>query len=93
MRVLAVDLGGTKTLFQVVELGDERPRVVTEQRFQSTAFESFDARRVLTQCIRPASDPRICVHQLAVGGFAGGIHGEAPPQGLDDLVVARLSQQ
>jgi glucokinase len=43
MKVLAVDLGGTKTLLQVVELGGEWPMVTCERRYASAEFESFEA--------------------------------------------------
>ena len=43
MKVLAVDLGGTKTLVQLVALGGEWPLVVCERRYASAEFESFEA--------------------------------------------------
>jgi glucokinase len=43
MKVLAVDLGGTKTLCQLVELGGEWPLVVCEKRYASAASDSFAA--------------------------------------------------
>ncbi|MDX1592623.1 MAG: glucokinase [Gammaproteobacteria bacterium] len=43
MKVLAVDLGGTKTLAQLVEIGGEWPLVTCERRYPSADFESFEA--------------------------------------------------
>jgi glucokinase len=42
MRILAGDVGGTKTLLQIVEIGGY-PSVLREQRFESGAFATFDA--------------------------------------------------
>lgn len=42
MRVLAGDIGGTKVLLQVAELGRDRYRVVHERRFFSSAYPAFE---------------------------------------------------
>lgn len=42
MKVLAVDLGGTKTLLQLVEIGGEWPLVTCERRYASAEFDSFE---------------------------------------------------
>lgn len=45
MRVLAGDVGGTKVLLQIAEFEDRSIvfRVLAEQRFESSAYETFDA--------------------------------------------------
>jgi len=43
MRVLAGDIGGTKTLLVIAEIRGNRIRTVREQRFDSTAYPSFSA--------------------------------------------------
>ena len=42
MRIIAGDVGGTKTLLQLVEVTREARTVVVEQRYDSTAFATFD---------------------------------------------------
>ncbi|MEX2164892.1 MAG: glucokinase [Sulfuricaulis sp.] len=42
MRVLAGDIGGTKTLLQVSAWAAGRPRTIREQRFDSCDYPSFD---------------------------------------------------
>lgn len=43
MRVIAGDIGGTKTLLQLMEVEGKDLRVVAEQRFESAKYKSFDA--------------------------------------------------
>jgi len=43
MRVLAGDIGGTKTLIQIAEVDADEYRVVLEQRFESTRYEDLGA--------------------------------------------------
>jgi len=42
MKILAGDIGGTKTILQVVEYGGGQYRLLTEQRFSSSEYESFE---------------------------------------------------
>jgi glucokinase len=42
MRLVAGDVGGTKTLLQLVEVADTERRVIREARFESNAFRTFD---------------------------------------------------
>lgn len=42
MRVLAGDIGGTKVLLQIAELGRDRYQVVHERRFFSGAYPAFE---------------------------------------------------
>lgn len=43
MRVVAGDIGGTKTLLRIIDFTSSTPSVVAEQRFESARFASFDA--------------------------------------------------
>ncbi len=43
MRVLAGDIGGTKTLLQIAECKGARCRAVREQRFDSASYNSFSS--------------------------------------------------
>ncbi|MGA7614114.1 MAG: glucokinase [Thermoanaerobaculia bacterium] len=43
MRIVAGDIGGTKTLLQMVEVGSERREVVLERRYESGLYPTFDA--------------------------------------------------
>lgn len=43
MRVLAGDIGGTKTLLRIAECGADRYRAVREQRFDSTAYDDLSS--------------------------------------------------
>jgi len=66
MKVLAVDLGGTKTLLQVVELGGEWPLVVCERRFDSAEFESFES--LLERFLDQAGEQSLTAACVAVAG-------------------------
>jgi glucokinase len=41
MKVLAGDVGGTKTWLALTEFADDRPRLLAEQRYDSRAFDEF----------------------------------------------------
>ncbi|HEY5604775.1 MAG TPA: glucokinase [Gammaproteobacteria bacterium] len=43
MKILAGDIGGTKTLLQLAQYADQRFSVLAETRFDSRAFATFDA--------------------------------------------------
>lgn len=43
MRVLAGDIGGTKTLLQIAECKGARCRVIREQRFDSASYSTFSS--------------------------------------------------
>ncbi|HEY5791573.1 MAG TPA: glucokinase [Gammaproteobacteria bacterium] len=66
MKVLAVDLGGTKTLLQVVELGGEWPLVLTERRFDSGDFDSFEA--LLERFVDQGGAAQLTAACIAVAG-------------------------
>lgn len=61
MRIIAGDVGGTKTLLQFVDRGS----VVAEERYESGAFATFDA--LLTQFL-PLTEPPIDAACFAVAG-------------------------
>lgn len=61
MRIIAGDVGGTKTLLQFVDRGS----VVAEERYESAAFATFDA--LLTQFL-PLTEPPIDAACFAVAG-------------------------
>lgn len=42
MRIIAGDIGGTKTLLTCIELGGSTRRVIRQERFESGAFPAFD---------------------------------------------------
>ncbi len=66
MKVLAVDLGGTKTLLQLVELGGEWPLVVCERRYASDEFDSFEA--LLERYLEKADTDGLRTACIAVAG-------------------------
>jgi len=43
MRIIAGDIGGTKTLLQLVEVTESARTVIAERRYESGKFASFDA--------------------------------------------------
>ena len=61
MRIIAGDVGGTKTLLQFVDRG----AVVAERRFDSGAFPTFDA---LLMAFLPMTEPPIDAACFAVAG-------------------------
>lgn len=42
MRILAGDIGGTKTLLQLIEISDDSRDVLLERRFESGAYPTFE---------------------------------------------------
>jgi len=66
MRVLAGDIGGTKTLLQVSTWETIRPRVVREQRFDSCSYPSFSA--LLSEFLKPEKKENIEAACLGVAG-------------------------
>lgn len=65
MTVIAGDLGGTKTLLQLIDVDGAARRVVKEQRFESQRYETFD--RMLREFIDPSMPRARC----ACFGVAG----------------------
>jgi glucokinase len=61
MKILAGDIGGTKTLMQIADVQGKAVEVLHEQRFDSHAFSSFDAllkeylEQVRAQQLKPAA--------------------------------------
>ena len=66
MKVIAGDIGGTKTLLQLGELRGKRFRVSNEQRFDSQAYPKFD--EVLSKFLGAAGQPAIHSACFAVAG-------------------------
>lgn len=73
MRILAGDIGGTKTLLQLVEIGSGFRKVLIERRFESDAYPSFYA--LLREFISLDSAP-IEAACFAVAGPVIGGHSE-----------------
>jgi glucokinase len=65
MYVIAGDIGGTKTLLQLIDISGSNPRVVREKRFDSTAFPTFE---LLLQQFLQRSDPEVDAACFAVAG-------------------------
>ena len=65
-RILAADIGGTKTLLQLGEVRGKRYRVNNEQRFDSQAYDKFD--EVLSEFLGAAGQPAIQCACFAVAG-------------------------
>ena len=61
MRIIAGDVGGTKTLLQFIDRG----RVTAEERYESGAFKTFDA---LLEQFLPRTEPPIDGACFAVAG-------------------------
>ena len=61
MRIIAGDVGGTKTLLQFIDRGS----VVVEKRFESGAFPTFDA---LLMAFLPMVEPPVDAACFAVAG-------------------------
>jgi len=68
MRVLAGDIGGTKTLLRIAECKAGRCRVIREQRFDSGAYKNFSS--VLQEFIGTKNDDHV---KAACFGIAGPI--------------------
>jgi glucokinase len=73
MRVLAGDIGGTKTLLSLVEVGPEAPlKTIVEKRFGSRALERFSD--LLRAFLRDHADSGSV--KSACFAFAGPVHGD-----------------
>lgn len=72
MRLIAGDVGGTKTLLQCVELSGSDRTIVAEQRYESGAFATFDAivTDFLPHCPKPIDAACFAVAGPVVGGHA-----------------------
>lgn len=68
MRILAADIGGTKTLLQVADYHSKRFQLIHEQRFHSAAFDDFH--QLLEQFLAEMPTPLSPLHSacLAVAG-------------------------
>lgn len=92
MKILAGDIGGTKTLLQVAEVQGTSIDVLLEERFDSHAYDSFDA--LLQQFLTHAGEQQ---HQPAAAciGIAGPVNaGEARVTNLPwRMNAAQLQQQ
>jgi len=68
MRILAADIGGTKTLLQVADYHGKRFHLVHEQRFHSAAFDDFH--QLLGKFLAETQEPTSPIHSacLAVAG-------------------------
>ena len=73
MQIIAGDVGGTKTLLQVVEIGKGSGNVIREQRFESGGFATFEA--LLGAFIGDATGP-LDAACFAVAGPVFGTHAE-----------------
>lgn len=72
MRIIAGDIGGTKTLLSCIELVGSDRRVIKQERFESGAFPSFDD---LLKRFLPDLDEEVSRSCFAVAGPV--IRGEA----------------
>ena len=91
MKILAGDIGGTKTLLQVVKVEGTAIDVLLEHRFDSHAFDSFDT--LLQQFLDMAREQQ---HDLdaACIGIAGPVNGaEARVTNLPWVMNAMQLQQ
>lgn len=92
MRLLAADIGGTKTLLAIIEVDGDAWHTVREQRYEATAFDDFDT--LLTTFIsadggRDATIDRGCI---AVAGPLSADGQRARVTNLDwELDTASLS--
>ena len=68
--VLAVDIGGTKTLFQ---LSDAQGRTLFQLRLESQGFESFDA--ILTQFLNEPALKGLSISSACIA-IAGPVSGD-----------------
>lgn len=75
MRLLAGDIGGTKTLLRVAEYNAGRCRVIREQRFDSGAYKNFSS--ILHEFIGAKNAEQI---KAACFGIAGPIQSRAAGQ-------------
>lgn len=74
--VLAGDVGGTKTLLQLVEVQESASRTVYERRFDSSAHGDFNS--IVGEFLRGAEFPFASSRPIAAAcfGVAGPIHGQ-----------------
>ena len=75
MRVLAGDIGGTKTLLQIAECKAGQCRALREQRFASASFDSLSS--IVHQFLKPEKKNAI---KAACFGIAGPIRETARGQ-------------
>lgn len=91
MKILAGDIGGTKTLLQIAEVRGNAVEVLLEHRFNSQSFNRFD--ELLAQFINMAKEQE---HQAEAAciGIAGPVQGaEARVTNLPWLMDARQLKQ
>ena len=77
MRVLAGDIGGTKTLLQIAECRAGRCRAVREQRFDSRTYDSLSS--IIHEFLKPEKKKNI---DAACFGIAGPIRETAGGQSV-----------
>lgn len=75
MKVLAGDIGGTKTWLRVTEFGADGPHVLAEQRYESAAYTHLSP--VLGEFLAGLGSPRI---DKACFGVAGPVKGDGARQ-------------
>ncbi|MDA1107247.1 MAG: glucokinase [Proteobacteria bacterium] len=75
MKVLAGDIGGTKTWLRVTEFGVAGPRVLAEQRYESAAYAHVSP--MLSEFLAGMGSPRI---DKACFGVAGPVRGDSARQ-------------
>lgn len=75
MKVLAGDIGGTKTWLRVTEFGAAGPRVLAEQRYESAAYAHLSP--MLGEFLAGMAAPRI---DKACFGVAGPVRGDSARQ-------------
>lgn len=78
MRVLAGDIGGTKTLLRIAEVECGAQRVVAEQRFESGAFDGLPA--VLSALVSTTGRDALAGVNAACLGIAGPVQRTAAGQ-------------
>jgi glucokinase len=81
MKVLAADIGGTKTLLQIADWTGNIPRVLVEQRYSSGGYSSFDA--LLQEFLMEADSP--------VSGLAGACFAVAGPMAKGVVKATNLA--
>ncbi|ADE16106.1 glucokinase [Nitrosococcus halophilus Nc 4] len=81
MKVLAADLGGTKTLLQVTRWTEETPQVLAERRYHSSGYPSFDV--LLQEFLTEVGD--------IVSNLAGACFAVAGPVAKGTAEVTNLS--
>lgn len=66
MRVLAGDIGGTKTLLQIAECSAGRCRAVREQRFDSASYDSLSS--IVREFLKQEKDKKIASVCFGIAG-------------------------